>query len=651
MASKSSVEIKIIAQDDASAPIENVIEKTKELGAENRKVTKQSKKDWGALGDLFGKVLPRDMQGLIRGFKGTQRQVGRLSRSFKVLKAAWASVGIGLILIAMEELASYWGDVQEALAKANTTQVAYAKESKKATDAGIEQQASLEAYQNTLENVNKGDAERLYALKQLAKTLPEVSDLDIEDPENLKIVNQRVDELIKKAKILSIQEDFTNQLIDARKERKAEVIKLDENELFIASQMVSTKGKEASEAYKAERIAAKKQKSQEEFNKVENQSLKIQSEAITALEKIEANRLVLAGQQSERQKKLAEDKKEAAQKETQTERDAEAAYNKRVQKEKANAEWLAGERVRIAEDASLRIIEDDEKRELAALKIQEDKAAKELRLAGGLKEDLLALEDEYQAERDEITDRYAQEREAKEQQDFEKAESDRQTLLAALQTDQENEIDSAITQSERLFELAEGDEETEAQITEQRDARIAAINAKYEKKKQDDDQKTIDLKLAGANKMVNSMSGLLGSLMDLSEEGSEQQKRLAVTDVLLNQAMAMANAVAGAAKASKEGGPAAPFLFAAYVISMVGTVVGTFASIKKIMSEANAPSGGIGGGRPSMGGSSAASLPSGAQVPLPARLDSPDAMQAYVVQSQLDGQLQSQAQLQGQVVL
>ena len=85
MASKSSVEIKIIAQDDASSPIENVIGKTKQLGAETRKVTKQSKKDWGGLTDLFGKVLPRDLcKGLLRGFKGTQRQVGRLSKSFKV---------------------------------------------------------------------------------------------------------------------------------------------------------------------------------------------------------------------------------------------------------------------------------------------------------------------------------------------------------------------------------------------------------------------------------------------------------------------------------------------------------------------------------------------------------------------------------------
>ena len=83
---------------------------------------------------------------------------------------------------------------------------------------------------------------------------------------------------------------------------------------------------------------------------------------------------------------------------------------------------------------------------------------------------------------------------------------------------------------------------------------------------------------------------------------------------------------------------------------MVGTDVGTFASIKKIMAEANAPSGGIGGSRPSMGGS--VMSPSGdGQVPLPARLDSPDAMQAYVVQSQLDGQMQSQQNLQGQIVL
>ncbi len=47
-----------------------------------------------------------------------------------------------------------------------------------------------------------------------------------------------------------------------------------------------------------------------------------------------------------------------------------------------------------------------------------------------------------------------------------------------------------------------------------------------------------------------------------------------------------------AAKAAKDGGPGAPFLFIAYVATMLGTIAGTFASIKAIMSEAGESGGG-----------------------------------------------------------
>ena len=42
---------------------------------------------------------------------------------------------------------------------------------------------------------------------------------------------------------------------------------------------------------------------------------------------------------------------------------------------------------------------------------------------------------------------------------------------------------------------------------------------------------------------------------------------------------------------------------------------------------------------------------SNAQVPLPSRLDTPDSMQAYVVQSQLQGQMNAQGRLDSQIIL
>ena len=151
---------------------------------------------------------------------------------------------------------------------------------------------------------------------------------------------------------------------------------------------------------------------------------------------VELNAILLEGQ------KRLDAEAEAERKAAEAQREAEAAYNKRVQKEKANAEWLAGERVRIAEEASLRIIEDDEKREQASLLIEQKKAEQELVDKGGTWQDLLRLGEEYEAERTAITESYAAERKAQEDADKMQAEADALELKTQLQTDEQNELDA-----------------------------------------------------------------------------------------------------------------------------------------------------------------------------------------------------------------
>ena len=76
-------------------------------------------------------------------------------------------------------------------------------------------------------------------------------------------------------------------------------------------------------------------------------------------------------------------------------------------------------------------------------------------------------------------------------------------------------------------------------------------------------------------------------LHKLKPSTRERERRYATTQVLLQQGMAIANAIAGALTRSVTG-PGAPFAIGAYIATMVGAVVAGFAQVKSIMNEAEA---------------------------------------------------------------
>ena len=635
MASRSNVEIKIIAQDDASSSIGNVISKTKELEKENKKITKQSKKDWGGLGDLFGQVLPRNLQGLVRGFKSTQRQVGRLSKSFKVLKAAWASVGIGLIIIALEELITNWDDVSDAIMGVTKEQKRQEKVNKDVYEAQLKMNTSVKSYIELIAEGTLNDEERAVAIQKVNSELGNAITLNADINTQ---AQQAQDILDANQKLVAKEIDATS----AKNTINEESIALREDEWSWYNKMLSGMGlyglalnNELNTMVDRVEVINESKDGIKELTKAQ-----VEAEA-------ERNKVIKANEEA------LEAEAEAEKKAAEAQREAEAAYNKRVQKEKANAEWLAKERVRIAEEASLRIIEDDEKREQASLLIEQKKAEQELLDKGGTWQDLLRLGEEYEAERTAITDRYAEERKAKEEEDKMQDEADALELKTQLQSDQQNELDEI----ERFFAekrlLTEKDSEEYKALVQQEADAVDAINTKYSNKTIEDLKKEQNAKIASAVAYGNAVRGVVGGLSNLMDENAKEQKALAITEVLLAQAISIAQAIKGANSAGATGGVAAPIITPLLMVQMVGSVLAGFAGVKQILNEAGASGGGgvssgsFGGG----GGSSVASMASNVQVPLPARLDSPDAMQAYVVQSQLDGQLQSQAQLQGQVVL
>ena len=111
---------------------------------------------------------------------------------------------------------------------------------------------------------------------------------------------------------------------------------------------------------------------------------------------------------------------------------------------------------------------------------------------------------------------------------------------------------------------------------------------------------------------------------------------------MLSQAQAVSSAIAGALKAAEKTSAAAPFTAPLFIAQMVGIALSSFAQVRSILKQAgaNAPTGSRGGG--ARGGSTNALVPQGAGG---RQLDLGTPAQAYVVQSQLQGQMHFQSNL------
>ena len=121
--------------------------------------------------------------------------------------------------------------------------------------------------------------------------------------------------------------------------------------------------------------------------------------------------------------------------------------------------------------------------------------------------------------------------------------------------------------------------------------------------------------------------------MAKTEEG---QKRLAISQILVNQGIAMSEAFKAAQVAAAATGPAAPVMSPLFTAQMIGMVLSSFASIKGVMNQAGASSGSI--GTSSGGGGGGGST----QLALTPTLDSfgegtleLPAVQAYVLQNNI----------------
>jgi len=570
-----------------------------------RRTSRETKKDWGGVTDLFSSVLPRGLQRTVRQFKSTNRSVGRLSKSFKVLKAAWASIGIGLIIIALEQIVENWDKITEALGYYNKEAEATKVLNQEIANDQAKLSRELIIYATQIRNIATSEIERAAAVEELNKALGGGIDVEADRETQMKQANALL--------------EANNVLIDARKkaiyaENKAQK----EGDILRASRYEDLN---VLEKFEISAVEFRKQRDKE-IRKLDNEAAKrldiqIQAEA------------VLKGLIEETNSTIR-DRNNALSEQELSERELAKIAADIARQAEADAKYLADLEKRISEEIMLAKIEDEQKRAEAELEIRHIEMLDKATLAGATSEQLLLIEDKYlmdladlkESYREEDFDEKSPEQVAQEQQALQ------DEIFLALMNEKDREETLLMQKYDRRIELANGNHELELEAEKIFLADMEALTEDSEKKNQ-------SIKEAGIKATVSAARGLFSTMGRMAEDGSEQAKALAITDVLLSQAVSLANGIKVATKSA-----ATPYDMAAGIITAISAVMGAFVGVDAILNEAGTSSGGGGGGVPST-------------TPLvPEQVSRTETTgKAFVVQSDLEGAALQANQLYSQTAL
>jgi len=106
---------------------------------------------------------------------------------------------------------------------------------------------------------------------------------------------------------------------------------------------------------------------------------------------------------------------------------------------------------------------------------------------------------------------------------------------------------------------------------------------KIDKLELEQKKKIENAKLSVATDVAKSLTSLGKLLGKNAEEQAEFQKAAAIIQLTVDTVKSISATIAGASEAASAGGPAAPFLLAAYIASGIATVIGAFAQAKSLL--------------------------------------------------------------------
>ncbi len=604
------------AAEKATQSLDNLSQKADRAGKRVGKTGRTATKDWAGLGDLFSGLLPRGLSRTLRQFKSTQRSVSRLSKGFKGLKSAIASTGIGLLVVALGAIVGYWDDISAAINSASDETDKLVEENKELVQAAKDQLEAISATENILKLQGATEEEilsmRMAATDEaIAAQRIMIDSLKQQKKEQAEAAQTASDVVAGILTLITAPIAAALVAIDAISEGLVKIGALDEA-TNLAEGFYSGIG---DMLFDPEGIEEDGQKAIDEAE-----------EQLQRLENTRAGYQLRANKNEEQAEAAAQKKRDDA-----------------ARKREQDAQFVADRLVKIQEEMYLAMIEDDimQQKERRRLQYEADQA--ELKARGATFSQLLVLKQQYDMDLEALDQQALDRRNAKEKERLDKeaqlAEEFRQKDL----TDKQLEEEAAFAEFERQEELAGTNDALLLEAFEAYQLQKDAIAEKYNQKEIDENQEVIDLEIQGRQALAKGVSGVFKQMGRLAEQNSQEQKTLAVADVLLNQAIAMANAVRGASETAKD-----PISLGVLITTMVGGVLSSFASIKGILDQAGTSGGSVGGGST---GQTRSGFNTQSTAPLPSRLETAGNVQAYVVQSQLEGQTIQSEQLAAKTTL
>lgn len=576
--------------------LEEVAKDFERVGRRAQDSARGANKDWFGVANLFSDIMPRGLSRTIRKFQSTTRSVGRLSKGFGKLKGAIVATGIGALIVALGLLVQNWDKVSEALSGVTAKQKRFNATSKAGREAVQEMTLATENYLSVVNDASASLEERQAAQSELSKVVREAAEYDIDSAEGLERLNRAVELNIE---LTGLQEEMTAQ----------------RQQLRVTREQIEASRELQSSWYSF--ILDKKGMKQWELDRISDLT-----EGEEELKDMMAAQLVVVQEQTAERKRLTEETQalaKAEREEAEALREAEAERKRIAAEKQRSMEYEAALRGELDQYEELRTL-DKHEREERLLMIAHTRrvaaAAEEIQDQEKLDEALLRLDMKF------INDQKAM--------GLRHEEEDR---ISGLRTHK-----LKIERSEAAFQdfLKRGMAE---QAWKDDQAKLDLDRIERSNKAQHDSQMAL----------LRASAGVMGQLSDLAEENSDTAKALAITEVLLAQAVAVSNAIAGATTAATATGPAAFVTTPLFIAQMVGTVLSAFAGVKNILSDAGAGDASIGDSAPNF--TTRANIPN---TPQQQGFNNPwEGMnvQTYVVQSQLAAQQAQAERINGMTVL
>tara|TARA_R110000751_G_scaffold59335_3_gene124619 strand:+ start:6884 stop:8791 length:1908 start_codon:yes stop_codon:yes gene_type:complete len=574
------IEVTLIVQtEDAVAQLEKFAE---ELNKTEKKVTraaKKSTKGYQELGDVFSRLLPRSMQGLIRNFKQTKRSIDRASKSVKLFSKAWIATGFGALVVVLGEIIANWDSIAEAVGF---------------TNAELEQTARLQSEINTeidsfntttrpyvaiLKDTNSSLNQRVTATDELVKLMPELNGYELDSAEGMERINIALKENERLIDIRIAKRQLEGKLEEAAsKARDGELTFWENLKITLADQTLFGK--------RGANLEAQRQKNRTEGQEEYNLLMEEYLELIGDSAEIEGKRADTARIQREADEKAREDLRIQTARLKITQEQTRALEILNIEKSDGAAIDL-----QVAEQMLLYQQED----QLTAMTLQ---GATDEQLEIQRKLHVVAMKklyDDWLAGELKDYEAYATALEEEVNRSNQAIEDSRAKLLSGEgkdgMTNEETEIQATIDKYNKQIDLEKLFSEEYYEVIDARERELARITAKYSAERVQTKKEENEDLFNAALDFTLGVADMYGTLSDMQEEDEEKKKQYAVTEIALNTAVALANAIAGAAKAAASTTAGAPFVLGGYIVSMFATIMNAQKSISSIMNSVGAGGG------------------------------------------------------------